>query len=830
MKECARKLRRNATADLMQWLGGFVDYYEDRRRADGVADFDDLLIWSRNLIRDSAEVRRYFQRIYTCILVDEFQDTDPIQAEMIVRLCEDGAPAENWRQARLRPGSLFVVGDPKQSIYRFRRADITMYDDVKRGVFGEDVREIVQNFRSAEPIIAWVNHAFEQLFDEKAGVQPHYISLQAHPDYVCDRVDALTIVRGAVAPAKPGGNVAIGDVRRAEAGALASIIAAAVNDGSWRVRVKGAVTHRPAAYRDIAVLVPKRTELHFYEEAFASADVPYRHEGGRAFFGRQEVRDLIALLRAIDDPSDEIAAVAALRSAAFGCSDEELFLHRGSGGRFDYTRVTPDATGAVADALRRLRALSAMRSDLALPEFVRTVLDATRLVEFAMLQPQGEQIAANLLKLIDQARAFADAQPGGLRGFVRWLKDNIARDTDASDASISEDSDNVVRIVTIHASKGLEFPVVVLANMSGDRTIRTNVIVDRRDRMFHVKLGNKDHDFQTPGYDDAETVDREHALAEEIRLLYVAATRARDRLVVPFFVGASEKTPDWSKKERKSLNDWLRSAGADAGDAIEAPAPTGGDMRVWRWRQQSVPPAAVAQAVERRTAWQADRAALIVEAATSLRIVTATSLKDGWEPPFAAEEDRVRRGRAAEFGSAVHALLERIDLLDPGDLDARAHAVAAEFGMPERAAEMATVARQALASDVMRRVGDALRGGGRVLREVGFTAPLPGDGGGYAEGRIDLMFEEAGEAGRGIVVVDFKTDNVQADEADIRAATYGKQAQIYAWAAHRATGMPVREVVFLFARIPRESATLVDAAFMAAADALMRDAAVGVTG
>ena len=188
-------MRSGATGDLVRWLEGFVHYYAAQRRDDGVADFDDLLIWARNLVRDNAEVRRYFQGKYRCMLVDEFQDTDPLQAEMIVRLCASDGGETDWRRAALRPGGLFVVGDPKQSIYRFRRADITMYDDVKRELFG-GARAIVQNFRSAEPIIAWVNRVFGQLITERAGVQPRYIELEHHPAY--EGTDAVTIVRGTV--------------------------------------------------------------------------------------------------------------------------------------------------------------------------------------------------------------------------------------------------------------------------------------------------------------------------------------------------------------------------------------------------------------------------------------------------------------------------------------------------------------------------------------------------------------------------------------------------------------------------------------------------------
>ena len=814
-------LRGAATGDLVRWLEGFVRFYTQRRRRDGVADFDDLLIWARDLMRDKPEVRRYFQGKYRCILVDEFQDTDPLQAEMIVRLCAEDGSEPDWRSATLRPGALFVVGDPKQSIYRFRRADITMYDEVKRGVFRGE-RAIVQNFRSAEPIIAWVNDVFGRMITARDGVQPAYIRLEHQPAFAAGGV---TLLRGTVPAA-----ARIADIRAAEASALAALIAREVEGGAWPVRQEDGTEARPATWRDIAVLIPSRTDLQIYEDAFARASIPYRHEGGRTFFLRQEVRELVAILRAVDDPSDGVAAIAALRSSAFGCSDEDLFMHRSDGGRFDHAASKRTDDAAVTRGLDTLHEFAEMRHTMRLPDLVRAVLDRTRLVEFAMLQPQGDQVAANLLKVIDQARAFADAKGGGLRGFTRWLKDNAKRAADPragsggdeTDALISEDTDNVVRILTVHAAKGLEFPVVVLANMSGDRADLTNVIAVRdgeEGASLHMKLGKKDDGFRTPGYDEADVLEKEHREAEEKRLLYVAATRAKDRLVVPFFERDVASTKTKRTDPAKSLADWLRSAGADEGEAIAAATLSAGvaELPIWRGRIGAARPADIAAVTAERKAWLGAHDALLEESNAPLRVLTATSMKTEPEPSWASDE-QVRRGRAADFGTAVHALLERIDLRGYADVGERARLVAQEFGMFERRGEIERVARNALASAVL----DRACASRRVLREVAFTALLPGDEGGFAEGRIDLLFVEEGVDGDGIVVVDFKTDNIAPHEVAERTDSYRPQALIYAWAAAAATRLPVREVVFLYARVPAESAIPVDAAFVAAADVAMR--------
>jgi ATP-dependent exoDNAse (exonuclease V) beta subunit len=804
MRECASAIKERASAAVIEWLQGFAIEYERRRRAAGIATFEDLLIWSRDLLRDNIDVRRYFQRRYRHILIDEFQDTDPLQVELLLYICMDG-DGDAWT-APLRPGSLFAVGDPKQSIYRFRRADIAMYDRVRATVFGDDVRHIVQNFRSSAPIIDWVNRTFARLLVVEDGVQAEHRDLVAHPEFSGD-ASAVTLVRGTV-DASGGG--AIQELRRAEASALASLVRDAVEGGAWLLR-DGAV----ARYRDVTVLVPTRTDLHLYEDAFARAGVPYRHEGGRSFFKRQEVLELVALLRAIDDPADAVAAIAALRSAAFGCSDEDLVRFRSAGHRFDTISSPADAEGPVAESLRTLRDFANRRHTHTLPDLVRAVIDETRLVEFAMLQRDGDQTGANLMKVIDLARAFVDAGAGGLRAFVRWLRENIARTADETDASISEDTDDVVRIITIHAAKGLQFNVVVFANMVTDRVDRTQAIADRVRRRLHVKLGSRDKGFVTPGFVAASDHELRHTLAEEVRLLYVAATRARDRLVVPLFVKASDRAPT---DPPKSLNDLLRRSGAcDGADAIDPATLTRlpEDAPLWRRPMvEGVEDAMRGAALAGRLAWEEQHEALLGAASMPLDVRTASGLKDAWERAYVGD-DGVRRGRAVDFGNAVHALLERIDLADEAAVPRAAAAIAAEFGLRGREREIERVTLNAMRAGCVQR---ALRSP-RLLRETPFALALPPVDGSarFAEGQIDLLFEEEGA----LVIVDFKTDAVRAADVPSRAEEYRAQALVYAHAAHAATGMPVREVILLFARVPEEHRFTVDDDFRRAADELL---------
>jgi ATP-dependent helicase/nuclease subunit A len=386
--------------------------------------------------------------------------------------------------------------------------------------------------------------------------------------------------------------------------------------------------------------------------------------------------------------------------------------------------------------------------------------------------------------------------------------------TGAKEVVISEETDDVVRIITVHASKGLEFPVVVFANMAGTRIDRTTVVADRPNRRLHVKLGAREQGFRTPGYDDVQAGEERHRLAEERRLLYVAATRAKDRLVLSFI---AVKDDDKPPADAKCLNDWLRQAGAHLADRVDLGTldMPRGEPPVWRGVLDA---ASRREDVERvrgqRGAWIGDHDALVARGATPLLVRTASALKPEWDAASSYVSDGVRRGRAAEFGTVVHALLERA-ALHADRIDAGAAAVAREYGMRDREREMISVASRALSSDAVRRALCSRR----MLLEAPFTVALPGAGG-LAEGRIDLLFEEDG----GIVIVDFKTDAVSARDVEERASLYRHQALVYAWAAHAATSLPVREVIFLFARPDPaiEHRTPVDAAFTAEAEALMR--------
>ena len=328
---------RAALAHVLQALRAFTLRTADTRRREGRLEYHDLIVRARDLLVEHPEVRAVLAERYRFLFVDEFQDTDPIQAELTVRLaCDDPeAAGKHWTSLTVEPGRLFSVGDPKQSIYRFRRADISTFLRTRDTPTGRRLR-LATNRRSVPGVVAWVNAVFGELMGEgQPAMQPAY--------------EGLVAERPSQRPGPPvvllGGSGAAGErietVRRREAADVAAVLRRARTEG-WPVGDEG----RRATFADMTVLVPSRTGLPALQDALDGAGVPYSLETASLVYSSAEVLDLLAVLRAVDDPADEISIVAALRSPLFGCGDDDLLAYRRHGGHWDYRRPAPCALGA----------------------------------------------------------------------------------------------------------------------------------------------------------------------------------------------------------------------------------------------------------------------------------------------------------------------------------------------------------------------------------------------------------------------------------------------------------------------------------------------------
>ncbi|MFM7537703.1 MAG: UvrD-helicase domain-containing protein [Acidimicrobiales bacterium] len=497
------------------------------RLADGHVSFDDLLVLAARLVRDVPTVRTALRERYERLFVDEYQDTDGVQHELITELAStDGT---------IDPGRLFVVGDPKQSIYAFRAAEVRLLTELTDRHDTEHV-ELVTNFRSRPGIIEWVNATAGPWFASRADQVP-FTPLRAArvgPPVGTDPGPDVVVLGLETAPGtRPT------DARRAEAEDLAAVVVAARAEG-WAVRNadgegEGEESYRPIRFGDIAVLLRSRAGLAGLEAAFRRAGIPYRLDGGSLVYDTREVRELLRVLRALDDPTDELALVTALRTTVIGLRDDDLLAHRRAGGRWDLFAAAPPP-GPVADAFGRLRALVADKS-FRTPAELLTQL-AEQHLSWASALVEGPQAARETWRrvryVIDEARAFADSTGGTLREYLAWVDRQVADET-RREVSPDETDEDAVRVLTIHAAKGLEYPMVLVAGLGTDPPPGAAVELRWLDDALVARFGG----LRPSGVTQAQDLEREARKAEEARLVYVACTRAMDHLVVSCHGGRS---------------------------------------------------------------------------------------------------------------------------------------------------------------------------------------------------------------------------------------------------------------------------------------------------
>ena len=766
--EILEKWRGFIFSALLKALRLFVLEYAAERKRRGVATFQDLLTWARDLLRDSPEVRLHAQRRWSRIFVDEFQDTDPLQAELTFYLAADPAVPfpENWLDATLEPGKLFLVGDPKQSIYRFRRADIALYQKVQEKA-GERVA-LSQNFRSVPRILEFVNTHYGNLMKFIPGVQPSYNPLQAEP---ADTGKGLSYFGGPAEERQP-------EIWQREADDVARCCRLAVEEG-WPVSEgKGAQrTTRPAAWSDICILIPTRTNLRRLERALEAQQVPFRIESGELIVMTQEVRDLISCLRAIDDPSDEVALVAALRSPAYGCSDPELLLWREQGGRFNYERPGNGSGERVAAAMRDLHSFHLQRHELSVPALVEDFIEKRMLVAAGFGNPRPRESWRRQRYVGRRARDFAATGRATLRAFVDWMEGLEREQFRDVSAATGETDEEAVRLLTIHGAKGLEFPIVVMTGWgSVKRFDRTEAVADRVDGKLEVGVG----DWKTTGYQAATDKEKSLDEAEALRLTYVASTRPRDHLVISLHRRAGNKQYPQAEQFAETLQN----------EGLGTPLDLASLGRLMEPEPAAVDASTPAEQADQEESWLARRREM-VESLGSIRIVSATGLAKAGQAEAAEDVAAFRRGRAGtSLGRAVHAVLQTIDLATLAGLEDLASAQAAAEGIASRAPDIAAAVRSAASSEPVRRALE----GGRFWREV----PLGGSIDGYLlEGFADLLYEENGS----LRIVDYKTDDIPGSAIDRRLERYRLQGGVYAVLVELATGRTVVGVDFVFTSI-----------------------------
>ena len=617
-------------AGVLAALRDFVLENVAQRKREGVATFQDLLAWTRDLLRDNAEVRRRAQRRYRRIFVDEFQDTDPLQAEIVFYLAAEPEAAlpDDWRDVRPVPGKLFVVGDPKQSIYRFRRADIAVYDGLLRRL-AEARAQLVQNFRSVRPVIEWANHHFGEQMMECEGVQPSYFPLAASWEGFEDGVRC--------------GVYRVGGDRGAEARALAGVVRTLVGAAQVSEPGPGGTRRlRAARYRDVCILMRSRTHLRVLERSLEQAGVPYRVESGSLMLRTQEVRDLLACLRAIEDPSDQVALVGALRAPAYGCSDPDLLRWVEAGGRLSYEEPGEGPDGPVKAALASLAGFHRQRHVLSPSALIEAFVRDRLLVAAAFDEPRPREAWRRLRYVVSKARSFTAAGRHSLRAFLDWIDDLEGAEVREAESAEAEPDEDAARILTIHKAKGLEFPIVLLAGLGsagGGSNSAVEVIADRATGRLECRVGTV---WRTAGFEVARERERGLEAAEAVRLLYVAATRARDHLVLSLY-----RNGRGGKSAASVIDGWLAEF---AGECFRLDEEVGTGSWAERGQRVAGPEDGIGGwSLEGEREWLAERRALVerLSAPASVAVVQGEEESEGAgeeaEPTDLAEARRVWR-------------------------------------------------------------------------------------------------------------------------------------------------------------------------------------------
>ncbi len=540
-----------AAAALARFVGKFdglsVLYAEYKRQA-ALLDFDDLLHHARDLLVRDAGVRLALARRYPRVLVDEFQDTDPLQAEILWLLCGDGAQDESWTAQQLRPGGLFLVGDPKQAIYRFRGADVDICLEAKLALLAQDPNSIVEitaNFRSRAPILDFANDRFQPLLSEAAG-QPGFTPLAATRMALPDGHGVACFEISIDDRHKDSkGKLDAERMREEEALIVAEIVQRLI--GNYQIWDKRSQTMRVCRAGDFALLAPTGASLWRYERALEHRHVPVASQAGKGFFRRQEVQDLIALSRAIADRRDTLGFGTLLRGPLVGLTEEEIAdaiaaLPAPEGGPpprlhlwTDCSAIAHPILGRTLEVLQNL----ARRARRTTPyQIIAEAIEELNIrpILRSRYRLAPERALANIELFLEMARAY-DGR--GLPAFTLAMRGNWD-DAEAQVEGRPDAEAESVSIITMHLAKGLEWPVVIPINSPIELYDDATFLHRRSDDTVHFKVLD-----QAPAdYELVKAAERDQLRRERVRLWYVAITRACDLLLLP-------------RQSQRKANDWM---------------------------------------------------------------------------------------------------------------------------------------------------------------------------------------------------------------------------------------------------------------------------------
>ena len=795
----------------------YLARYKEAKRELNVLDFEDLLELADGLLRDNPDVADRYRKRFRHVLVDEFQDTDPVQWRIIRSLWNEGRDGQR----------LFIVGDPKQSIYSFRNADVTIFNDAKRAIVSQGgvEPELSLNFRSLPEVVDLVRAVFPHVLSPRLPAwdrvdRTTHLGRPFEAKYGADPVPVRTTgpVTGSVELVLPGepeeGVTGLKDHER-ELYALAGRLKEIIEGGEKQVVDGGKA--RDARWGDVTVLIQARTNLATLEDALDSHRVPYYVYKGSGFFQTQEVRDMASLVAALADPEDDASFAAVCRSPFFALSDDELVrasLDRTGGLRAGVGRLAE--SGGSPRAGRAMKLFSgwsdAMGREPVHQLLSRALEESGAWAAYASLH-RGDQRIANVRKLLDMARDAEDAPSSDAVTFLVNLASQIDTETKEGAARVvGEEEKDAVQIMTVHAAKGLQFPITVVPGVQRAPmySAREPLLLDEEVGVG-IKAPDEDMEFEdTMARKLIKKRLRRKTWAEHKRLFYVAATRASDHLILS---GTAEKVTvtrgtDDPMQQDKWLGWLFEALGIDPRDLPEGSFRAGPlDVRIvtpvlpGRPTLRGTPLAGLADddpVLSARAEPPPALAPRVPSARPERMSPTAVHLYRSCPACYKARyvlgvpgkrvAAAVGRGAvpATVRGTVVHAALER-GLTDRNALEAlcREHGIADGTAVTELAGE----AGRAVASFAASKLGGKVSAADTVMREQEFSFVLQGV---RIHGFIDLLFRDAGGKWH---VVDHKTNRVDEENCEERMrGTYGLQMALYRLAVARATGARPEEV------------------------------------
>ena len=802
--------------DLLLLLVPFVQRVRAGFLDEGLMTFDSLLARARALLRDHPLVRERLKQDYKAILVDEFQDTDPIQYEIILYLAErTGCGETEWKNVELAPGKLFIVGDPKQSIYAFRRADLEAFDQVVRKIkdSGGMTCELATNFRSHHRVLDVVNTIFGRVFQPKENVQPANVELRTRPNRTSE-VTSPGVELHIIKLNDQDENVDSVAATRLEADHLARWIKEELL--AHEVLTDASGGHTPLRPGHIGLLFRKLTQAQEYLDALRKYDIPFVTDGEKHFYRRQEVIDLVNVLRVIENPSDTIALVGVLRSPLGGLPDRDIYELQKQG-TFDYRQsgCLKNWINPRAEEIRRLYEvlleLHLVALTYSFPALIDLFFSRLPVLELAAASLHGEQAVANLHKVREIAVEIAERPHLSLNGFVDLLIDRLAEQREEAERGLAEESLDAIRVLTIHKAKGLEFPVVILPGLhhgasSGNRDHL--VSNDWASGVLGVSVGGR----CTLGAVMTKEKYQVKEEAEQRRVFYVAMTRAKERLIL------SGGFPD--RLAQGTFLHFLREvADTEVGlvDLHEVRVGTS-SMRQLVVAQKDHPlppnnpsPRKLKKAPHTDTwlrRWDAREKAWSLASSRSL-FLTPTSLFDVENPKeFFPTTGNFSMERGKLIGVLAHRVLERWNYQNDFEaLKGRIEDVC-RYGVPPTSMEAQEILTELVRMFQVFYFSEPYRiiQGATILgREVPFA--MPWDCSGYSnqaiksptgvmEGVIDLIYQVNGK----VWVADYKTDDVDDDDITPRVSKYDTQTKVYRDAARQCLGLTQVGCQLLFLR------------------------------